>query len=664
MRAHTLILASSLAWACPPATETDAPEQVADGDGDGWTEVEDCDDQDPAVHPGAEERCDGVDQDCDGAVDEDAVDALAWYADGDGDGWGDDASEAWACAAPEGAVERGGDCDDDADSVHPGADEHCDGEDEDCDGDIDEDAVDATLWYPDSDGDGWGDDDQATAACEATSGAVSTAGDCDDDAVEVHPGASEHCGDGVDQDCDGEDEVCLGERWSSDHVLSDVASLMITGFGYFGSQVAIGDDLDGDGSADLVVGNPGYYDKEHGWRVGAVHVFSTPITAATADEEHATLSLFGEEESDDLCERLAYVGDVTGDAHGDFAVGSIDWASSQGAVYLISSNAVGAAGETAVITERADAWVYGERRGSWAGQSMSGGDVDGDGISDLLVGAHQMYLGGNDEGRVYLLAGPVTARGETISDVAAATYSGANVDDMAGLAVACDGDLDGDGLANIVVSAPLEDSAGPNRGAVYVVDLVSGDLVLEAHSSVATITGENDYDDLGYSLTMDADLDGDGTDDLVIGACYNDDGGATSGKIYVFLGPVEGELPASAADIQVPGPLLGGGLGMSVDGVPDLDGDGADELLAGGLLFDDYRGSAHLIYGGSLGVIDLHAEGANFIGSQPYENAGLGIAGASDLDGDGGLDLAIGAGYLTPKVYIVPAYPDDEAPRR
>lgn len=161
----------------------------------------DCDDADAAVHPGAIERCDGEDRDCDGEVDDGAPDAPEWFLDADADGFGG-ASAGFACAAPVGAVAESTDCDDDDPTVHPGADEHCDGIDEDCDGDIDEAAVDALDWYPDADADGYGADGLG-AACGGPDGATSIGGDCDDQDPSIHPGAPEVPCDGVDDDCDG-----------------------------------------------------------------------------------------------------------------------------------------------------------------------------------------------------------------------------------------------------------------------------------------------------------------------------------------------------------------------------------------------------------------------------------------------------------------------------
>ncbi|MCB9743492.1 MAG: putative metal-binding motif-containing protein, partial [Alphaproteobacteria bacterium] len=87
--------------------DSDAP---IDADGDGVFAEDDCDDADPTVFPGATELCGGVDEDCDGQVDEDAADAATWYGDGDGDGYGDDRVQSLACEAPEGYVAEAGDC--------------------------------------------------------------------------------------------------------------------------------------------------------------------------------------------------------------------------------------------------------------------------------------------------------------------------------------------------------------------------------------------------------------------------------------------------------------------------------------------------------------------------------------------------------------------------
>ncbi len=177
-----------------PVEGCEQPDGAVDDDSD-------CDDGDDRVYPDARELCDGIDNDCNGTVDDGGV--FPWYADADGDGHGDPSTEIEDCAEPEGYVAEGDDCDDADAAVNPGADEVCNAIDDDCDGDIDEpDAVDAAVWYRDRDADGYGDDDTARRGCEAPSGFVDADGDCDDTDADIHPDAAEVCN-AVDDDCDG-----------------------------------------------------------------------------------------------------------------------------------------------------------------------------------------------------------------------------------------------------------------------------------------------------------------------------------------------------------------------------------------------------------------------------------------------------------------------------
>lgn len=186
---------------------------------DGYVEnANDCDDNDGDIHPDADEVCDDVDNNCDGQIDEDAVNADTYYVDTDEDGFGDANVTTEACNVPSGYVDNDDDCDDSNATVNPDATESCNGVDNDCDGQIDNGVK--NTFYADFDGDGYGDTNSSTQACSSPTGYVSDNTDCDDSDSTINPDASETCN-GVDDDCDGqtdESNVCAPTDSDNDGV--------------------------------------------------------------------------------------------------------------------------------------------------------------------------------------------------------------------------------------------------------------------------------------------------------------------------------------------------------------------------------------------------------------------------------------------------------------
>jgi hypothetical protein len=685
------------------STEVDATFEAVepDVDGDGYAAEsiggDDCDDGDAAVHPGAAETCDEVDQDCDGTVDNDADDATTWFADGDGDGWGGEASVE-SCVQPAGYVENPGDCDDEDASSHLEGVEVCDGADNDCDGTVDDEATDAPTWYADADGDGYGDAKDGVLSCDEPGGRVTDDQDCDDGDAAVNPAGSEVCG-GGDEDCDG---------------LTDAADPSVTG------TVAAWADADGDGYGDPDVpgevcpGTAGWADnagdcddtEELAW-TGATETcedgadndcdglddrcaLSGALGLANADAK-----LTGDGSLDYAGVALALVPDRDGDSLADLVVGATLGSSDAGGFYVVSSTSL-ADGDLA---------SYEEVTGLVAGDNLgfavcAAGDADGDGLEEIAVGA---YGADSKAGAVYVFASgslPADASGALLTlsgtgtDLVGISLSGGGGDpsddgegdlliglsgsgsailfegpldspsgDYAlllgtsdlGRAVALLPDIDGDGLDEMALGGPQYNGVALVLGASY------GDVDVTADAD-AIYQGESTDDYAGCSVSGAGDTDGDGLADWLVGAYGVDDAGTDAGMAYLLRGVGVGTTSLGKADVFLVGGSAADRAGWSVSAAGDPDGDGVGDVVVGAY-YDSSKGSAagaaYLVYGGMSGTVSLTSADATFYGEGNGDFAGYSVSGGGDTDGDGYDDLAIGApgdddgGSAAGAVYVV-----------
>ena len=397
--------------------------------------------------------------------------------------------------------------------------------------------------------------------------------------------------------------------------------------GQFGHSVAMAGDVNGDGYSDVLVS--GVHDETGtGSQRGQVYLYrgselgllASPASTFAGDED---LALFGSS--------VATAGDVNGDGYSDVVVGAEahDAGAGSGAdrgrafVFLGSPSGVATS----------PAWVAsGDEDLAGLGRAVAtAGDVNGDGYSDVIVGAFMHDAGGAsgaNRGRAYLYLGSSTGLA-TSPAWTASGQTGARF----GSSVATAGDVNGDGYSDVVVGAP---ASGNGRASLYLGS--AGGL---STSPAWTAFGVNPGDLFGTSVASAGDVNGDGYSDVVVGATFYDG----RGRVYVYLGSPAGLEAVHAW--QTPQDESNSSLGNSVASAGDVNGDGYSDIVVAAYTHDAAagagadRGRAYVYLGAAGGL----ATSASWSASGDQNGAAYGhcVASAGDVDGDGSADIIVGA---------------------
>ena len=663
----------------PDCDDEDAALTPEDADLDQYSSCTgDCDDADPFIYLGAVERCNALDDDCDGAV-------PAAEVDGDGDSW-------LACqdcddgdALLFGLDEDGdglsmcvGDCDDSNAAVYPGAfDGWGNGLDEDCSGedgiDWDGDGAAANATPPGLGTPEWDCDDFDASANRLDSDAdgVDTCAptpDCDDGNTGNYPG-------NTDDECDGVDTNCIPDPLEVDN----------DGDGWMECEGDCDDfdplmwpqDQDGDGwtlcSGDCDDLDPTRFPGNwaDAWTSGWADALDANCDGVDGYSVlGADATWYGEAASNYSGYFVLVAGDVDGDGIDDLL--STSWANDTGGTnvgksYLISGANSDLVEEESVAT--AD-WSFvgetAEERAAFLARTPC--DIDGDGLSEVVVGAPFRDSAGTSSGRLSIVLGSTLPSLPTTSSIANADYSWDGVaGEMLGLASPACADLDGDGLDDILVpssrivtttSLPSVAASTP-EGRVFLLlgaSIVAGNITT-LEDADAVFAGEAFNDRFGTSIDT-GDFDADSIPDILVGAPLADVAGSNSGKAYLFSGSEVLAALASAggqvtlettqAEVCFTGEGLNDYAGEWVGFIDDLDGDSLDEVLLAAPentgAFTS-AGKSYLYFGSSLnpGTLGLAGADASFVGTAPSDRSQPVSAQGGDFDADGLVDLVFGS---------------------
>lgn len=376
---------------------------------------------------------------------------------------------------------------------------------------------------------------------------------------------------------------------------------------------------------------------------------------------------------------VSSAGDVNGDGLADVIVGATFAdpvaGPDAGRSYVVFGKVGGAEIQLSAIDKGVGGFVInGQAADDWSGYSVSSaGDVNGDGLADVIVGAiRSVPAAGSRAGRSYVVFGKTNGADVELLAVDNGTggfvINGQASNDYSGFSVSSAGDVNGDGLADVIVGAVFSDpAAGANAGRSYVVfgKTGGGDVNLSAVDNGLggfVINGQSGNDNAGFSVSSAGDVNGDGLADVIVGARYGTPAaGPFAGRSYVVFGKTAvGDVNLSAVEIGVGGFVINGqanadNSGISVSSAGDVNGDGLADVIVGAWRSNPAAGSdagrSYVVFGKSdganvdLSTIDNGVGGFVINGQNPYDRSGFCVSSAGDVNGDGLADVIVGARY-------------------
>ena len=467
-----------------------------------------------------------------------------------------------------------------------------------------------------------------------------------------------------------------------------------------GISVSSAGDVNGDGYDDLIIGardaDPnGSYSGETYVIYGGASAPGTDGVLDLSDLDGTNgFILNGIDASDFSGNSVSSAGDVNGDGYDDLIIGALSAdpnGDRSGETYIVygGANAPGTNGvlDLSDLDGTIGFILNGIDAGDGSGISVSSArDVNGDGYDDLIIGARDADPNGSYSGETYVVYGGASAPGTGgVLDLSALNgtngfvLNGIDARDYSGWSVSSAGDVNGDGYDDLIIGArfatPNEDSQAGETYVIYGGASAPGtggmlDLSALDGSNGFILNGIDERDCSGASVSSAGDVNGDGYDDLIIGAVGADPNGESSGETYVVYGGAsapgtDGVLELSALDgsngFILNGIDAGDISGNSVSSAGDVNGDGYDDLIIGATGADpngdNAAGETYVVYGGANapgtgGVLDLSdLDGTNGIilnGIDASDNSGISVSSAGDVNGDGYDDLIIGASRANP----------------